>query len=108
MSMSRWLLIAVGSLAWAAGGCVSVQAPERVEVSTGRRVEPVDSSRIPATASHEEARAELRKAYAYIQDLERRNAELGEKATRYKNEREKCEDRLEACEEHLKKLRDRD
>jgi hypothetical protein len=61
--------------------------------------EPVDTRRIPPTGSHEEARAELSKAYAQIQHLERRNAELDRERQRYKRERDECKDRLERYED---------
>jgi hypothetical protein len=53
-------------------GCVSVRAPENIDIGSGQRSRPadVDSSRVPPTGSHEEARAELTKAYQQIQYLE--------------------------------------
>lgn len=86
MNRKWWLVALLGALA-AAVGCVNVKAPERIEVGGGR-AQPVDASRLPATSSHEECRAELERAYAYIQDLERQNARLEEKAEKYKRERD--------------------
>jgi hypothetical protein len=82
------MLAAVGL--WLVGGCVSVQAPR--EVSIGGHSGKVDSSRVPETASHEEARAELRKAYAYVRELEDKKAE-------YKRERDRYKDRLKKYED---------
>jgi len=79
-------------------GCVNVKAPESVDLRVGDS-EPVDSSAIPETHSHEEARAELRRAYGRIQHLERENAALERKAARYKSERDECKDRLEKYED---------
>lgn len=71
-----------------AAGCLSINKP-LLEVSGGS--EPVDSKRVPPTSSHEEARAELRKAYAHIESLERKNNEL-------KRERDACRDELKRHE----------
>ena len=71
-------------------GCLSIKAPS--EVNLGGRSSNVDSSRVPETASHEEARAELRKSYAYIRELEDKKAE-------YKRERDRYKDRLKKYED---------
>lgn len=78
-------------------GCVSVKAPERINVGSGS--EPVDSRDIPRTSSHDEARYELRRAYGRIRDLEGENARLRRKADEYKHERDALEDRLEKYED---------
>ena len=98
MSTRVWCLLAAGCLLWAAVGCVSVTAPRSVEIGSSRP-EPVDSSRVPATASHEEARRELHKAYQNLQYLERENRQLEEKAAKYKRQRDECKDRLERYED---------
>ena len=95
----RWWMLSATSLLLGLVGCVSVTAPERITVGGGSRAEPVDSSRVPDTNSHEEARAELGKAYRYIRDLERQNAHVDRKAKKYKRERDECEDRLEKYED---------
>ena len=74
-------------------GCLSIKAPERIEVGNSSRPEPVDSSRIPPTTSHEQARQELAKAYQNIQYLERENQRLDRKAADYKRERDECRKR---------------
>lgn len=106
---TAWWIVAGALVALA--GCVHVQAPREVTVGGGsRRPEPVDSGRVPATASHEDARRELEKAYANLRYLEQENARLADKAAeyreerdRYKRERDRLEDRLEQCEERLKR-----
>ncbi|MEP0848488.1 MAG: hypothetical protein HRF50_16905 [Phycisphaerae bacterium] len=80
------LLLVMGAI----GGCVSVKAPERIEIGGRARPEPVDSSRVPDTATHDEARRELAKAYQNIQYLERENARLARQAADYKRERDEC------------------
>ncbi|MGE3181726.1 MAG: hypothetical protein AB7N71_08855 [Phycisphaerae bacterium] len=51
-------------------GCVSVKAPERVVVNGGSGSRPVDTSRVPPTSSHEDARRKLAEAYQRIDYLE--------------------------------------
>ena len=99
MSTRGWVLLAVGGLLWVMTGCVSVKAPERINVGGSNRPEPVDSSRVPDPRTLEEARADLRKAYANIQWLEDEVADLEKDKARYKRERDECEDRLERYED---------
>ena len=107
MGTRSWVLLAVGGLLWATAGCVSVKAPERIEVGGGsRRPEPVDSSRVPDPRTLEEARRELRKAYANVRwledevaDLEKGKAKAKRERDKYKQQRDDCEDRLEKYED---------
>jgi chromosome segregation ATPase len=91
------LLAATAGLVWLCSGCINVQAPREVRVGGSR--ERVDSSHTPRTASHEEARRELDKAYSEIRYLEKENRKLHDKADEYKRERDKCRDRLERYED---------
>jgi hypothetical protein len=84
MRKSGWT-VAAGAII--ATGCLSINKP-LLEVSGGS--EPVDSKRVPATSSHEEARAELKKAYAHIESLERKNADLSADRDKLKRERDDC------------------
>lgn len=100
-----WLVVA-GSLAAGMAGCTSVRAPERIEVSVGGGSGHVDSSRVPKPKTLEEARAELGKAYAQIQRLERKIGDLEEDEAKcereremYKEQRDEYKDRLEECED---------
>lgn len=68
-------------------GCVTLKAPEKIEIGNVDS-EPVDSSRVPHTANHEEARRELARAYQRIQQLEHENDRLARQATEYKRERD--------------------
>jgi predicted RNase H-like nuclease (RuvC/YqgF family) len=106
MQYNRWVLFLGAAVMFGLSGCVSVKAPESIQIGSERRPEPVDSSRVPNTASHEEAREELRKAYANLRYYEDELAELQDKAERYKRERERCEDELEECEERLERYTD--
>jgi len=97
--MRAGLGMAVAAVALAAlAGCISVKAPERIVVGGGEPPPTVDSSRVPPTATHEEARRELEKAYADIRYLERENARLAQKADEYKRERDDCRKRLKRYE----------
>ena len=68
-----------------AAGCFSAKAPDNIYIGGGPRSADVDSSDIPRTRTHEEAKAELVKAYQQIRYLER--------------ERERCKDKLEDARE---------
>jgi predicted RNase H-like nuclease (RuvC/YqgF family) len=98
--MRRTCLLLAGSasLMLATLGCVSVKAPERINIGGGRPA-PVDTSRIPPITTVEEGREELCKAYQNIEYLERENRHLKDKADEYKHERDKCRKRLEKYED---------
>ena len=75
-------------------GCVNIRTPD-VQVNMGPPPENLDSSQVPQTATHEEARAELVKAYRHIRYLEQQNARL----------REKRQDALEDRDEYKRKYK---
>ena len=104
MDLRHGLILAASALLLCAG-CVSAKAPERIEVSIGGspRPEAVDSSRAPDPHTLEEARFELRKAYANIQWLERGVAELEEDKAKYKRERDRYKKQRD---EHKDRLED--
>ena len=79
--------------------CLSARAPD-VYINTGPSAENIDSTKIPKTRNHEEARAELRKAYKQIQYLEYENQKLKEKV-------EKEKDRGNEYKRKYKKLKDK-
>lgn len=79
-------------------GCVSVKAPERIEIKTDRR-ESVDVQHVPQTTTHEEAQTELVKAYQTLAHLERENERLERKAAEYKSERDQCRRDLETLQD---------
>jgi len=102
MNTRRWLVLAAGCLLAATAGCVSAKAPERININMGGRPEPVDSSEVPDPQTLEEARVELRKAYANIrylegevEDLEEDKAKYKHERDKYKKERDRYKDRLE-------------
>jgi len=67
-------------------GCVSVKAPE--SISVGDHPRRVDSSHVPPTQSHEEARQLLREAYERNRYLEAKVAELEREKKELKAERD--------------------
>ncbi len=79
--------------------CLSARAPD-VYINTGPSSENVDSTKIPVTRNHEEARIELKKAYRQIQYLEYENQRLKEKV-------EKEKDRGDEYKHKYKKLKDK-
>ena len=78
--MRTLLFTACVCAAGLATGCVSARAPENIYVGSGPRAADVDSSAIPHTETHEQARAELVKAYQQIRYLE--------------HEHDRCRDKL--------------
>ena len=97
MRARLWLGLVAAGLLGSATGCVSIRAPEKIEIGDSRP-EPVDSSRVPNPATLEEARGELHKAYENIQYLERDNQRQRDKADKYKRERVQYKDRLKKYE----------
>ena len=94
------LLGCLSLVCWTLAGCVAVRAPD-VTINTGPQPEQIDSSLVPPTDTHQEARAELVKAYNQIRYLEHRNARLRDKASEYREEREEYKRKY-------KRLKDRD
>ncbi len=75
-------------------GCLSVRAPERIEIGSSRsRAYRGDSSKAPATRDHAHAREELKRAYSRIAKLEERVSEL--------------KDEIDDLEEELEDARDK-
>lgn len=89
------LLVCVSIAAMLAGlaGCVNVQAPERIEVGSSPGREPIDTSRVPPTGSHEEARRKIAEAYQRIDYLDRKVRDLKEDKEKYKDERDEYKDK---------------
>jgi len=77
-------------------GCVNVKAPERIDVGGGGPGrEPIDTSRVPPTASHEEARQRLGEAYERIRYLEGKVHGLEEDKRDLKREKEEYKKKYE-------------
>ncbi len=79
----------------AAHGCIQAKAPESIVIGGGPPPERVDSSRTPQTRSHEEAQAELDKAYRQIQYLEQENQRLRRKYDEAKKDKDEYKRRYE-------------
>jgi len=83
-------------------GC-KVEAPREINVGTGygrSRQARIDSTQIPQTATHAEARQELKKAYDRIGQLERENDRLRRKY-------EECKDKYDDVKDKYEDLKDR-
>ena len=70
------LLVLIGFLPHLA--CINARAPD-IYLDRGPAPEPVNSAQVPPTTSHEQARAELEKAYGQIRYLESENRRLTDK-----------------------------
>lgn len=93
-----WIGLAL-LLPWLGGtGCVSLKAPEEINVNQSPGHARIDTSHIPPTRSHEEARQRLAEAYERINYLEAKVRELRHDKDELKRERDQYEDRYE----HLK------
>jgi len=82
-------------------GCV--EAPREINIGTdyGRsRQARIDSTQIPPTANHAEARQELKKAYYRIGQLEREKDRLQRKY-------DECKDKYEREKDKYKDLKDK-
>ncbi len=83
------VLAGVGLMVLVASGCLSARAPENIYIGTSHPApRDVDSNRVPATTTHEEARAELVKAYDQIRYLEHRNHRLEDKLQNAREDKE--------------------
>ena len=97
MQGARWLILFVTAVVLAAGigltGCVNVEAPDvdapdEVNIGSPRGRQPIDTSRLPATRSHEEARQRLAEAYERIDYLEDKVRDLEDDKRELKDERD--------------------
>lgn len=75
-------------------GCVSVKAPERIDMGRSRS-RNVDTRTVPRTSSHEDARRKLGEAYAEIDYLRERNRKLEEDKRELKQDNDDCERRVD-------------
>lgn len=99
----RTLLLAVclSAATCMATGCVNARAPENIYIGgSGPQPADVDSSRVPDTQTHEQARAELVKAYRQIRYLEHEHARCQRKL-------EKARERGDDYKRKYKRLKDR-
>ncbi len=87
------LTVCVCLLTALAAGCFSAKAPDNIYIGGRSRSPDVDSSTIPRTRTHEEARSELTKAYGRIRYLERKL--------------ERCEEKRDECDEKYERLADK-
>ncbi len=97
----RTSLLTIGVCLAAAitAGCLSVRAPENIQIGSGPRSADVDSSTIPQTRTHEQAKAELVKAYQQIRYLEHQNDRCKDKLEDARERAEEYEDKYERLED---------
>lgn len=76
-------------------GCVSVKAPDEFYVANQGAPKRVDSSRVPPTSTHEEARRLLTEAYERNQYLEMKVGKLEQENRKLEAERDDYEERFE-------------
>jgi predicted RNase H-like nuclease (RuvC/YqgF family) len=94
-------------LAPLSAGCLNVQTPREISVNTdvGTR-ERVDTSSVPPTASHEEARQKLANAYAEIRSLRSDVASLERDKKDLKRERDDCRKEVKQVQKAQKKMQE--
>lgn len=80
------VVLAGGLLCWP--GCVNVHGLEDVSVDAGHRPRRIDTSRVPPTHSHEEARRRLAEAYERNRYLEHKVEKLEKDKRELKAERD--------------------
>ncbi len=85
--------LSILALIFTFAGCATINVPDKIDVGYGQSPK-VDSSRVPETRNHEECRAELRKAYGYIQSLERKNQKLEKDKAELKAKNSRLEKQL--------------
>lgn len=88
------------------GGCsptVKVNVPE----GYAPRRSHVDSSRVPETSTHSEARRELEKAYAALQERDREIAKLKRDKDDLKRDKKELERDKDELKRRIKRLEDR-
>ena len=110
---ARISIVSFVSVSLFAAGCISVGTPREISVNTdvGGR-EHVDTSSVPPTRDHEEARQRLAESYAEIRSLrskvdklERDKRDLKRERDEYKQERDDCRKQAKITEKYQKKLR---
>jgi len=108
------LTVCVCFAAAMAAGCFSARAPENIYIGGGPRSADVDSSTVPRTRTHEEAKAELVKAYQQIRYLEHENdrcmgklEDADERAEEYEDKYEDLEDKYDDLEDKYEDLEDK-
>ncbi len=87
-----------GILGWT--GCLSVRGTDDINVNAGNRPRRIDSSRVPTTRNHEDARQRLTEAYERnrylehkVEKLEKKNHEIKEERDEYKRKYKREKDR---------------
>lgn len=98
---------AIGAALFLTGLCGCVKAPEKIDIRVGDRgygssSDRVNPANMPNPQTLDEAREELRKAYATLNDLEKDNRKARDKAEEYKQERDKARRERDEMKRKLK------
>lgn len=95
--MSKLRLAALAVVLFSLASCVSLKAPEEINVNTQPRPgsRRVNTTNAPPPSSPQEAQARLDQAYNRIDYLEHENAKLREKNAKLESECDKYKDRYE-------------
>ncbi len=88
-------------------GCLNVRAPEKIEIGNRPRSANVDSSTIPQTRTHEQAKAELAKAYQQIRYLEYEHNRCKGKLKDAREDAEEYEEKYDRLEDEYDRLEDK-
>jgi len=94
--------IAIALLGGVSGwtGCVSVRGPDEIKVNAGYRPARIDSSHLPPTRNHEEARHRLAEAYERNQYLEHKVEKLEKKNRKLKEQRDEYKRKYKREKDH--------
>ncbi len=97
--LTGFAIVLLGGLVSFAG-CVSIKAPEEVYIANRNRPERIDSSRVPPTNSHEEARQKLAEAYERNRFLEDKVQKLEREMRKLKDDRDEYKEKYEREKDH--------
>ena len=97
--LTGFAIVLLGGLVSFAG-CVSIKAPEEVYIANRNRRERIDSSRVPPTNSHEEARQKLAEAYERNRFLEDKVQKLEREMRKLKADRDEYKEKYEREKDH--------
>lgn len=99
-TLTRGMMVALLGIMLGGVGCLNVQGPDEINVDVGHRPKRIDSSHVPPTRNHEEARQRLAEAHERnrylehkVEKLEKKNRKLKEERDEYKRKYKREKDR---------------
>lgn len=87
-TLTRGMMVALLGVMLGGAGCLSVRGPDEISVNAGNRPRRIDSSHVPPTRDHEDARHMLAEAYERNRYLEHKVEKLEKKKRELKAERD--------------------